>query len=295
VTPRPPLLTLLASLIVHGGALSLLFVFASGESRPSALLVDLSEPETVRDEGAPRQERAGSSRAIRRAAAPAAASPSRVTPPSPPSSTAAPPAVASTPSPNPEPAPERDVTPPKPPEPREPEPAVAPAPVREEAPDSAARTSATTSTVEVRPNSVGASAERAGTASDGVGRRSTQGSSAPGESSGAGVALAPAGPPGGEPGSEYGAYLRTFRRRIVESLRYPAAARRQGLKGTVQLEIFIKPDGAISAVSITGSSSHPLLDEAALQAVRSLAPQPFPAGLVPRLLRVRLPVVFDLQ
>src|SRR5206468_1157129 len=67
VTPRPPLLTLLASLIVHGVALSLLFVFASGESRPSALLVDLSEPETVRDEGAPRPERAGSSRAIRRA------------------------------------------------------------------------------------------------------------------------------------------------------------------------------------------------------------------------------------
>ena len=49
MTPRPPLLTLLASLIVHGVALSLLFVFASGESRPSALLVDLSEPETVRD------------------------------------------------------------------------------------------------------------------------------------------------------------------------------------------------------------------------------------------------------
>ena len=289
MTPRPPLLTLLASLIVHGVALSLLFVFASGESRSSALLVDLSEPETVRDEGAPRPERAGSSRAIRRAEAPAAASPSRSARRTRASS------FASTPSPNPEPAPERDVTPPKPPEPREPEPAVAPAPVREEAPDSAARTSATTSTVEVRPNSVGASAERAGTASDGVGRRSTQGSSAPGESSGAGVALAPAGPPGGEPGSEYGAYLRTFRRRIVESLRYPPAARRQGLKGTVQLEIFIKPDGAISAVSITGSSSHPLLDEAALQAVRSLAPQPFPAGLVPRLLRVRLPVVFDLQ
>jgi len=80
-----------------------------------------------------------------------------------------------------------------------------------------------------------------------------------------------------------------------EALRYPLPARSRGLTGTVHLEIFIKPDGAISTVSVTNSSSHPLLDEAALDAVRSLAPQPFPKGLAPRPLRVRLPVVFDLQ
>jgi len=85
------------------------------------------------------------------------------------------------------------------------------------------------------------------------------------------------------------------RRLIQESLQYPLAARRRGLKGTVHLEILIKPDGAISAVSVIGSSSHQMLDEAALEAVRNLGPQPFPAGLMPRPLRVRLPVVFDLQ
>jgi len=100
---------------------------------------------------------------------------------------------------------------------------------------------------------------------------------------------------GGAPGAEYGGYLATIRRRFLEALRYPPPARSRGLTGIVQLEIFIKPDGAIGHVSVTSSSSHPLLDEAAMEAMRSLAPQPFPKGLAPRPLRVRLPVVFDLQ
>jgi len=108
------------------------------------------------------------------------------------------------------------------------------------------------------------------------------------------VALAPSGPPVAarrEPNT-----AATSQREAahpgnapVPSPRAPARA-----QSTVYLEIFIKSDGAISAVSIAGSSSHPLLDEAALEAVRSLAPA-FPKGLAPRPLRVRLPVVFDLQ
>jgi protein TonB len=85
------------------------------------------------------------------------------------------------------------------------------------------------------------------------------------------------------------------RRRIQESIQYPTSARRRGIKGTVNLEILIRADGAISSVSVAGSSSHSELDEAAVEAVRSLAPQPFPAGLKPRSLKVKLPVVFDLQ
>ncbi len=81
----------------------------------------------------------------------------------------------------------------------------------------------------------------------------------------------------------------------MEALRYPPPARSRGLSGTVLLDISIRSNGAIGDVSVTRSSSHPLLDEAALEAARSLAPQPFPKGLTPRPLRVRLPVVFDLQ
>jgi len=85
------------------------------------------------------------------------------------------------------------------------------------------------------------------------------------------------------------------RRRIQESIQYPTSARRRGVKGTVNLEILIRADGAISSVSVAGSSTHSELDEAAVEAVRSLSPQPFPAGLKPRPLRVKLPIVFDLQ
>jgi TonB family protein len=57
----------------------------------------------------------------------------------------------------------------------------------------------------------------------------------------------------------------------------------------------IGPDGKVAMAGVAESSSHRLLDEAALEAVRSVAPVPFPSGLPPRALRVRLPVVFDLR
>lgn len=100
---------------------------------------------------------------------------------------------------------------------------------------------------------------------------------------------------GGRAGAEYAAYLALVRRRIQESLRYPVAARRRGLAGSVHVEITVEPSGRIAAVSLVASSSHPLLDEAALEAVRGLPRLPFPPDVAPRLLRVRLPVVFELR
>lgn len=96
-------------------------------------------------------------------------------------------------------------------------------------------------------------------------------------------------------GSEYAGYLARIRQRIQESLRYPPAARRRGVSGTVQLEIAIGPDGTIAGVSVIASSSHEVLDRAALDAARSLPRVPFPADLRPRPLTVRLPIVFELQ
>jgi protein TonB len=63
----------------------------------------------------------------------------------------------------------------------------------------------------------------------------------------------------------------------------------------VHIEITIEATGALSEVKVVESSSHPLLDEAAVQSVRNLSPIPFPPHLVPRALRARLPVVFDLR
>ncbi|HEU4368292.1 MAG TPA: TonB family protein, partial [Methylomirabilota bacterium] len=110
---------------------------------------------------------------------------------------------------------------------------------------------------------------------------------------GSALALAVPGEGGGA-GAEYVGYLALLRRRIQESLEYPAVARRRGVTGTVEIEVEVQPSGAIARVTLAASSSHRVLDEAALDAVRAIQRLPFPPEVRPRLLRVRLPVVFDL-
>jgi protein TonB len=111
--------------------------------------------------------------------------------------------------------------------------------------------------------------------------------------------LAAALPGGGEGEgtipAEFGPYLARLRQRIQESLTYPPAARRRGLRGTVHLEIELLPTGQVASVVIRAPSAHMILDEAAFEAVRRLPPVPFPPGVPSRALRVRLPIVFELR
>jgi len=100
---------------------------------------------------------------------------------------------------------------------------------------------------------------------------------------------------GGGAGPEYGPYLTLWRTRIHESVRYPMAARRRNLAGTVQIEIVIESNGALRAVKLVESSSHGILDAAVLESVQQLPPLPFPPHLVPRTIRARLPVVFEMR
>jgi protein TonB len=298
---RLPAATLLASIAAHGGAVALLFVLTSGESHPSVLFVDMEALEERAAPVAGAGSAAGGGGEAKRVSAGSARPAGRDSGRSGPArSPAAAPAVSSpvTPSAPPEPAPVREREEAQPAvnqEARQPEPTVATVPAREVPPDVAPSPSPDAP----RENAGSASGERvASTPEPGGGGRAAPGpgtsGAGPGGASG-GTGLASGGPGGGAPGAEYGGYLAGVRRRILDALRYPPPARSRGLKGTVYLEIFIKSDGAIGDVSVTGSSSHPLLDEAALEAVRSLEPQPFPRGLKPRPLRVRLPVVFDLQ
>jgi periplasmic protein TonB len=301
VIPRLPMATLLASLAVHGGAVAILFFLVSGESHPSVLFIDLEAIEERRLPAATTAaggsgEMTGAPSGSPRAARSEAGRSSRPSAPAPARSSPAPSAAPS----EPEPAREPEVSPAPAPEPRQPEPAVAVVPAREAAPDTPPRAESSSSPAEPAPNAGGAGSagERVASPSEQDSGQaaltpgsSTQGSGAAGGSAG----LGSGGPAGGAPGAEYGSYLAGVRQRILDALRYPPPARSRGLTGTVYLEIFIKSDGAIGDVAVTNSSSHPLLDEAALEAVRSLSPQPFPKGLEPRPLRVRLPVVFDLQ
>jgi protein TonB len=118
-------------------------------------------------------------------------------------------------------------------------------------------------------------------------------SGAGGSSNGGDGTLALAVP--GDGAGEYASYLALLRRRVQEAMTYPASARRRGLSGTVHLEIALEPPGIISDVTLARSSSHDVLDETAVDAVRSLRRVPFPADVRPRPLRVRLPVVFELR
>jgi periplasmic protein TonB len=109
------------------------------------------------------------------------------------------------------------------------------------------------------------------------------------------LALAVPGAGRGDVPPEFGPYLARFRQRIQESLVYPLAARRRGLAGRVEIEVVLEPSGRIRDVAVVSSSSHALLDEAAVEAVRSLQPLPLPEQPKRQALRVRLPVVFQLQ
>ena len=93
----------------------------------------------------------------------------------------------------------------------------------------------------------------------------------------------------------YGPYLAALRRRLHEALEYPAAARRRGLTGTVELEIALEATGRVNDVRLVRSSSHAVLDAAALEAARGLGRVPFPPDIRPRALRVLMPVVFELR
>src|SRR5882724_5072176 len=118
-----------------------------------------------------------------------------------------------------------------------------------------------------------------------------------GSSTGGGSRLALAGPGAGrsEVPAEFGPYLASFRQRIQELVVYPLSARRRGLAGKVEVEVVLEPSGRVRAVAVVASSSHAMLDDAALDAVRSLPPVPLPENLPRRPLRVRLPIVFDLR
>ena len=99
----------------------------------------------------------------------------------------------------------------------------------------------------------------------------------------------------GDDGGVYAGYIALLRRRVQEALTYPSAARRRGMTGTVHLDISVEPTGRIADVLVVRSSSHDMLDTAALDAVRALRQVPFPPGVRPRAVRVRLPVVFELR
>jgi periplasmic protein TonB len=288
---------------------------------PAALFVDLTgiPPEEApivaapveREPGAPNTPAAASppgdrvkprpqvpsTREARRPPRSRAESPTAPAPPPVPAAAPTPPAA---PPATPLPAPPPVVTP-APPPPAVPAPEVAPSapvPAAETAPPPSAATPGGETPMAAAPAAAPGRA-RAEHGRPVAGAQADGGDGAGGGASareGAPLALAIPGPGRGTADlGEYAAYYGLLRRRVLEAVKYPPTARRRGLTGTVQIEIDIQPSGAISRVVVVSSSSHRVLDDAAIEAIQDVGRLPFPAHVRPQLLRVRLPVVFELQ
>jgi protein TonB len=69
-------------------------------------------------------------------------------------------------------------------------------------------------------------------------------------------------------------YKGKVRSKVQRHFRYPKAADRAGIRGTVQVSFTILANGGVSGARISKSSGSPVLDEAALNAVRGAEPFP---------------------
>ncbi len=91
-------------------------------------------------------------------------------------------------------------------------------------------------------------------------------------------------------------FLAQVRRRIDRSKHYPFAARRRHMEGRVTVRFAIRPDGSVDGLEVAESSKMPLLDKAALEAVRQAAPFPeFPKEQLRHSLVVEIGIVFELS
>ena len=80
----------------------------------------------------------------------------------------------------------------------------------------------------------------------------------------------------------YASYMDAWRDKVerVGNLNYPDEARRQGLSGSLVLEVVLRPDGSIEEIQILRSSGQQILDDAAIRIVRLSAPfGPFPDSI----------------
>ena len=76
---------------------------------------------------------------------------------------------------------------------------------------------------------------------------------------------------------------------------YPRTAREAGWEGTTILQILVMPDGTAGSVTLHKTSGYAVLDDAALNAVKSWRFIPAMDGHFPIQSAVRLPIRFDLR
>ncbi len=73
---------------------------------------------------------------------------------------------------------------------------------------------------------------------------------------------------------KYAAYMDAWRAKVerVGNLNYPEQAKRQGIAGSLVLDVAIKPDGSLQGVQVRRTSGQKILDDAAVRIVELAAP-----------------------
>ncbi len=73
---------------------------------------------------------------------------------------------------------------------------------------------------------------------------------------------------------KYAAYMDAWRAKVerIGNLNYPEQAKRQGIAGSLVLDVAIKQDGSLQGVQVLRPSGHKLLDDAAVRIVELAAP-----------------------
>jgi periplasmic protein TonB len=73
---------------------------------------------------------------------------------------------------------------------------------------------------------------------------------------------------------KYAAYMDAWRAKVerVGNLNYPEQAKRQGIAGSLVLDVAIKPDGSLQGVQVLRTSGQKVLDDAAVRIVELAAP-----------------------
>jgi TonB family protein len=86
-------------------------------------------------------------------------------------------------------------------------------------------------------------------------------------------------------------YIRSVRARINRHKQYPPTAAKDGIEGTVTVSFLLGRSGTVLDREIAVGSGHPVLDEAALAAIRDSSPfPPFPDSLHRETLLLQLPI-----
>lgn len=82
---------------------------------------------------------------------------------------------------------------------------------------------------------------------------------------------------------------------IKKHRRYPLAAQRRGIRGTVYVDFLLYKDGTLGYIKVTKKSKHQILNNAAIESIKAGEPYPpFPSSLLGKSILIGVPINFNL-